>query len=314
VAKGRLSAGKAAKLHGLVTGSVDKGVFADADLVIEAVFEELSVKKRVFAEVESIVTPECVLATNTSSLSVTAMAADLAHPERVVGLHFFNPVAVLPLVEVVRAERTDDATLATAFAVGKQLKKSCVLVADAPAFVVNRVLSRFLCEVFAAVDAGTPVEVADGALDPLGLPMRPLALVQLIGAAVAHHVVETLHGAFPDRFPLSDNMARLAESGTPLVVDDAINPDLAGLLRTGDRPQTEEQVRVRALAALAEEIRLMLDEGVVTDPRDVDLCLIIGAGWPFHLGGITPYLDRMGISERVTGARFLPRGVASPPG
>ena len=126
-----------------------------------------------------------MLATNTSSLSVTAMAADLAHPERVVGLHFFNPVALMPLLEIVRAERTDDATLATAFAVGKELKKSCVLVKDAPAFVVNRLLTRFLGEVFAAVDAGTPLDVANAALDPLGLPMRPLALLQLVGPAVA---------------------------------------------------------------------------------------------------------------------------------
>ena len=114
----------------------------------------MSVKQQVFAEVEAIVSPECVLATNTSALSVTEMASKLEHPERVVGLHFFNPVAVLPLLEVVRAEQTDDASLATAFAVGKSLKKSCVLVADAPAFVVNRLLTRFLGEVTAAGRAG----------------------------------------------------------------------------------------------------------------------------------------------------------------
>jgi 3-hydroxyacyl-CoA dehydrogenase len=114
------------------------------------------VKKQVWAEVEKIVSPECVLGTNTSSLSVTAMAADLQHPERVVGLHFFNPVAVMPLLEVVRAERTDDAALATAFAVGKALKKSCVLVQDAPAFVVNRLLTRFLGEIFAAAETLLP--------------------------------------------------------------------------------------------------------------------------------------------------------------
>ncbi len=138
-----------------------------------------------------------MLATNTSSLSVTAKAADLKHPERVVGLHFFNPVAMMPLLEIVRAESTDDATLATAFAVGKALKKSCVLVKDAPAFVVNRLLTRFLGEVYAAVDAGTPLDVANEALDPLGLPMRPLALLQLVGPAVAQHVAETLHAAVP---------------------------------------------------------------------------------------------------------------------
>ena len=116
---------RANRLKALVTGTTDKEDFADADFVIEAVFEDLKVKQQVFAEVEPVVSDTCVLATNTSSLSVTEMATELAHPERVVGFHFFNPVAVMPLLEVVRAERTDDATLATAFAVGKALKKTC---------------------------------------------------------------------------------------------------------------------------------------------------------------------------------------------
>jgi 3-hydroxyacyl-CoA dehydrogenase/enoyl-CoA hydratase/carnithine racemase len=312
-ARGRLDGGKAAKLRGLVSGTVDKTAFADADLVVEAVFEDLAVKKQVWAEIEKIVTPECVLATNTSSLSVTAMAADLAHPERVVGLHFFNPVALMPLLEVVRARRTDDATLATAFAVGKALRKSCVLVKDAPAFVVNRLLTRFQGSVFGAIEAGTPIDVADAALDPLGLPMRPLALLELVGPAVAYHVAGILHEAFPDRFGVSENMGRIAESGQQLLIEGKVNPAVADMLSAGDTPRSPEQVRDDALTALTQEIRLMLDEGVVAEAQDVDLCLILGAGWPFHLGGVTPYLDRTGISERVTGRRFLPKGVASLP-
>ncbi|WP_435205987.1 3-hydroxyacyl-CoA dehydrogenase NAD-binding domain-containing protein [Micromonospora sp. bgisy143] len=313
VTKGRMDKGTAAKLYGLVSGTVDKSTFADADFVIEAVFEDLGVKKQVWAELEKIVSPEAVLATNTSSLSITEMAAELEHPERVVGFHFFNPVAVLPLLEIVRGERTDDATLATAFAVGKQLKKSSVLVKDAPAFVVNRLLTRFLGTVFAAVDAGTPLDVADSALDPLGLPMRPLALLQLVGPAVAYHVGGTLHAAYPDRYGVSENLKRIADSGQPLVVDDQVNAEVAKLLVVGDQPLTAEQVRQNALDALAQEIRLMLDEGVVAEAQDIDLCMILGAGWPFHLGGVTPYLDRTGTSERVTGRRFLPRGAASLP-
>jgi 3-hydroxyacyl-CoA dehydrogenase/enoyl-CoA hydratase/carnithine racemase len=304
VAKKRLSAGKAAKLHGLVSGGVDKALFADASLVVEAVFEDLALKKQIWADLEKIVSPECVLATNTSSLSVTAMAADLVHPERVVGLHFFNPVAVLPLLEVVRGARTDDVSLATAFAVGKGLRKSCVLVKDAPAFVVNRLLTRFLGEIFTAVDAGTPATVADTALDPLGLPMRPLALLSLVGPAVAYHVGATLHAAFPDRFAQSENLRRIAQAGVPVLVDDAVNPAILAQLEVGTSPVTPERVRTAALDALAGEIRLMLDEGVVAQPEDIDLCLILGAGWPFHLGGITPYLDREGISVRTTGRPF----------
>jgi 3-hydroxyacyl-CoA dehydrogenase len=308
-ARGRLDEGKAAKLTGLVSGTVDKSEFADADLVVEAVFEDLSVKKQVWAELEKIVTPTCVLATNTSSLSVTEMAADLEHPERVVGLHFFNPVAVMPLLEVVRAARTDEASLATAFAVGKELRKSSVLVKDAPAFVVNRLLTRFLGEIFAAVDAGTPPTVADAALDDLGLPMRPLTLLQLVGPAIGYHVGTTLHQAFPDRFAASDNLRAIAESGLPVLVDGALNP--AFTLTVGEAALTGPEVRERALTALAQEIRLMLDEGVVAQAQDIDLCMLLGAGWPFHLGGITPYLDRSGIAERVTGRRFLDRGIAS---
>jgi 3-hydroxyacyl-CoA dehydrogenase len=304
--RGRISADAAARLTGLVSGSLTKDAFADADFVIEAVFEETSVKQQVFAEVEAVVRPDCVLATNTSSLSVTEMAAGLAHPERVVGFHFFNPVAMMPLIEVIRAERTDDPTLATALAVGKGLKKDCVLVKDSPAFVVNRLLTRFLGEILASVDEGTAWEVAEHAPDPLGLPVSPFLLLQLVGPAVALHVGETLAAAYPDRFAVSPKLRALVEAGkTGLYqADFSVDESVVALLSGGDRPSTAEQVRERALEALAEEIRLMLDEGVVAAPEDIDLCMILGAGWPFHLGGITPYLDRTGIAEKVTGTRF----------
>ena len=315
--RGRVSADRANRLKGLVSGSLTKDAFADADFVIEAVFEDLAVKQQVLAEVEQHVSAECVLATNTSSLSITEMASQLQHPERVVGFHFFNPVAVLPLLEIVRAEETDDATLATAFATGKALKKSCVLVEDRPAFVVNRLLTRFLGEVTKAIDEGTPFAEADGALRPLGLPMTPLLLLALVGPAVALHVAETLHEAFPDRYYVSENLRRVVEARKASLIgpDGQVDPEVAALYVTtpGATAKTAEQVRAAAEDALAEEIGLMLDEGVVGEAQDVDLCMLLGAGWPFHLGGITPYLDRAGVSERVTGRRFLPAGTASLP-
>ncbi|MEV4084521.1 3-hydroxyacyl-CoA dehydrogenase NAD-binding domain-containing protein [Nonomuraea fuscirosea] len=309
--KGRVSQDQANRLKSLVSGSLTKDAFADADFVIEAVFEDLAVKKQVFAEVEAVVPAECVLATNTSSLSLTEMGAGLAHPERLVGFHFFNPVAVMPLLEIIRGAATDDATLATAFAVGKALKKSSVLVKDAPAFVVNRLLTCFMGEVVAAVDEGTPLETAEHALDGLGLPMTPFALLQLVGPAVGLHVAETLHEAFPDRFGVSENMAKLVASGKPGVYrpDFTLDPEAVALFAGGSSPSTAEEVRARVLAALAREIRVMLDEGVVAAAQDIDLCMILGAGWPFHLGGITPYLDRSGVAE----PRFLAPGVASLP-
>ena len=313
--RGRISPDTARRLTEQVSGSVSTDALADADLVIEAVFEEMKVKQQVFAELEQVVAPTAVLATNTSSLSVSEMSASLQHPERVVGMHFFNPVAVMPLLEVVRAEHTDDASLATAFSVGATLKKSCVLVTDAPAFVVNRLLTRFLGEVTAAVDEGTPIEVADEALAPLGLPMAPFVLLQLVGPAIALHTAETLHEAFPDRFAVSDNLRRLVAAGKSGIYSwdngQRVDPDVTALFEQGDRPSRPDEVRERALVALAQEIRLMLDEGVVAAPQDVDLCLLLGAGWPFHLGGITPYLDRTGVSERATGRRFLPPGLAA---
>ncbi len=319
LAKGRMDADKANRIKALVTGSVDKAVFADADFIIEAVFENMQVKKKVFAELEGIIGDEAVLATNTSSLSISEMASELRHPERVVGFHFFNPVAILPLLEIVRGQRTDDPTLATAFAVSKELKKNSVLCSDSPAFVVNRLLTRFLGEVFATVDEGTPIEVADRALEPLGLPMSPFVLLQFVGVAVAHHVSETLHAAYPDRFGVSDNLARLVEAGKPGVYtwnangEQSVDPEVLALIKVGDSVLTEEQVRQRALNAVAQEARQMLDEGVVAEAQDIDLCMILGAGWPFHLGGITPYLDRTGCAEKATGKRFLPPGVASLP-
>ena len=281
-ARGRIPPDAAARLTALVTGSLTKDAFADADFVIEAVFEEMAVKQRVFAEVEAAVRPDCVLATNTSSLSVTEMAARLAHPERVVGFHFFNPVAMMPLIEVARAARTDEISVATALAVGQALKKNCVLVKDSPAFVVNRLLTRFLGEVIGCVDEGTPFDIAEHATDPLGLPMPPFLLLQLVGPAVALHVAETLHAAYPARFAISPKLRALVESGHAAIYgpDLSIDRAVATLLEGGDHPSTADQVRERALEALAEEIALMLEEAVVAAPEDIDLCMILGAGWP----------------------------------
>ena len=313
----RMSPDEANRLRALLSGTTDQADFAGCDLVIEAVYEDLSVKQQVFGELVQHVSDTCVLATNTSSLSVTAMASDLAHPERVVGLHFFNPVAVMPLLEVVRAERTNEATLATAFKVAKELKKSAVLVKDAAGFVFNRLLIRMMAEVIQAVDEGTPIPVADGALRPLALPMPPFVLMQLVGPAVTLHVTQTLHDAFGERFPVSPNLKALVGAGKRSVYDwtaegkPYVSAETQALLTVGDRPSTADQVRLRALSAMAEEIALMLSQGVVAAPMDIDLCMILGGGWPFHLGGITPYLDREGISEKVVGHTFLPAGVAS---
>ena len=317
VEKKRITDEMSRRLKSLIHGTVDKKAYAGCDFIIEAIFEELSLKQTLFKELESIVGEECILASNTSSLSVQKMADGLKHPERVIGFHFFNPVAVMPLLEVARTTHTDDPSTATAIAVGKELKKTMVIVKDAPAFVVNRLLTRFMGEVTDAMDEGTPWDVADAAMRPLGFPMTSLELLGLVGPGVALHVAETLHHNLGDRYRISPTMQRFVEKGVrTFFIKDADgkqipNPAALALIEKGTSASTSEAVRLRALKALAQEARMMLDEGVVATPAEIDICMLLGAGWPLHLGGILPYLDREGISEEVTGQRFHPAGVAS---
>jgi 3-hydroxyacyl-CoA dehydrogenase/enoyl-CoA hydratase/carnithine racemase len=294
VAKGRYDEGKGRFLRSLVSGGTSYDAFAGCDLVLEAVFEELDVKKQVFAELEDVVSEECILATNTSSLSVTEMAADLRAPSRVLGLHFFNPVALMPLLEIVRAQETDDATLSTAFDVATRLRKRPVLVADAPGFVVNRVLTRMTRVIMDAIEHGTPVEDVDEAVMSLGMPMAPSVLLAMVGPRVANHVLETMHEAFPERFPLSPTLANYAAGNDEVAIVD-------------HDPWTREEIVERVLEAVADEIHRLLEEGVVAAAADVDTCLLLGAGWPFFLGGITKHLDQIGISEQLFGHTFTER-------
>jgi 3-hydroxyacyl-CoA dehydrogenase/enoyl-CoA hydratase/carnithine racemase len=309
LAKNRIGSDDAGRVRALVSGSTDPAAFADADWVIEAVFEELSVKQEVFAKFEKIIPETAILATNTSSLSVKEIGSKLAHPERLVGFHFFNPVAVMPLIEVVRAPLTNDATLATAMNVAKLLKKTAVITADTPGFVVNRLLAKLLGEAMHAVDTGTPFEVVEAALDSFGMPMGPFELLDLVGLKVGAHVLDTHHAAFPERFFRSDNLHALAEAGVLLTRDKKGNitgfDDKAkALVAGGSSPMTGEQLNTRVEDGLADEIARMLHDKVVGYPEDIDLCMIMGAGWPFQTGGITPYLDRVGASKRVNKKLF----------
>lgn len=319
VEKKRMSAESASRLALLISGSCDQNTFAGCDFIIEAIFEELSLKQELFKKLEMIVSPECVLATNTSSLSVERMSEGLKNPERVVGFHFFNPVAIMPLLEVARTSKTDDATTATAISVGKELKKTMIICKDAPGFVVNRLLTRFMGEITDAVDEGTSPEVADNAMRSIGFPMSPFQLLDLVGPGVALHVSETLHANLGDRYRISPTMAAMVKQGVRnfyVKNEDGsfgANPAALALIHKGDTPSTAEKVRSRALTALAVEARMMLDEGVVSTAAEIDLCMLMGAGWPMHLGGILPYLDREGISEAACGQRFHPKAVASLP-
>ncbi len=312
--KGRISQDESNRLNALVTGSTDKADFADCDWIIEAVFEELGIKQEVFAEIEKHVSDTAVLATNTSSLSVEQIGSKLKHPERLVGFHFFNPVAVMPLVEVVKTPKTDDETLSTAMVVAAKLYKNAVITTDTPGFVVNRILAKLLGEAMHAVDTGTPMEVVNNAIKPFGLPMTPFELLELVGLTVGAHVLDTHHAAFPDRFFESKNLHALAKHGKIFDRDGkgkitgfdkkALEIVSGGTGSDKKQAMTGEALLKRVEDGLADEIHRMLEDGVVAAAEDIDLCLIFGAGWPFQMGGVTPYLDRVGASERVFGSTF----------
>ncbi len=320
-AKGRLDGDSANKLRSLVTGTTDKSLYADCDFVIEAVFEEVGVKQQVFGEIEKFVADDAILATNTSSLSVEEIGATLAHPERLVGFHFFNPVAVMPLIEIVKTPQTNEQALSTAFVVAKGLGKNAILTADAPGFVVNRLLAKVMGEAARAVYEGTPIDKVEKAFAPLGLPMGPFQLIDLVGWKVAAHVQDTMVRAFPERFYANDNFHELA------ALDAVVEKDKGGRVTgwtkaaekvikpaVGKTPVDEATILRRVQDGLAQEIKIMLDEGVVPEVEDIDLALILGAGWPFIDGGASVYLDREGASERAFGDSFhhpIIRGIAN---
>jgi 3-hydroxyacyl-CoA dehydrogenase len=219
-------------------------------------------------------------------------------------------VAVMPLVEVVRAEQSSDEAIATAMEVAKRLKKTAVITADAAGFVVNRLLGYLLGEAMRAVDEGASFERVADAIAPLGLPMNPFDLLELVGLKVGAHVLDSMHAFNAERFYASENLHRLAEYGKLIERDGKGNIkgydkkaiEIVGNAAGGGR--TAEEIFESVNVGLAREVKLMLDEGVVHSAQDIDLCMIMGAGWPFHLGGLTPYLDRSGSSEKAFGATF----------
>lgn len=311
--KGRIDGDEANRLKALVTGTTSKADFADCDWVIEAVFEELGVKQDVFADVEQYIADDAILATNTSSLSVEQIGAKLKHPERLVGFHFFNPVAVMPLIEVVNTPQTTEVALSTAMVTAAKLRKNAVITTDTPGFVVNRILAKVLGEAMHAVEQGTSFDTVVEAIRPFGLPMDPFVLLELVGLKVGAHVLDTHHAAFPDRFFESPALHELAEHGHIFEKDGKGNnkgydPKALAIVTKhvpdGATPITAEALRTRLEDGLADEIHRMLEGKVVAAADDIDLCMILGAGYPFQMGGVTPYLDRVGASERVFGDTF----------
>ena len=304
-----------------------------ADFAMEAVVEDLDVKRRVFAELEVRLRPDAVLATNTSSLSVDALAVGLARPERLCGFHFFNPVHRMPLVEVVRGVRTSDETLVTAVAFARRLGKTPVVVRDAPGFVVNRILMPYLREAMSLVEEGFAIVDVDAAMRRFGMPMGPFEVVDEVGLDVAQKVSGVLSRAFPDRMSSSAAIDKLVAAGRlgrkngrgfyrhrgrKREPDPAVR-SLLGLHRRR-RPPGPDALAERMVLAMINEAVFVLEQGVVEDAGKIDLAMIFGAGFPPFRGGLLRYADTVGLARveaRLSalraekGERFAPAAMLS---
>ena len=264
------------------------------DLVIEAAVERLDIKQKVFADLSTRVRPDTILATNTSALPIHELAGVVSHPERLVGLHFFNPVHRMPLVEVVRTTTTSDETLATAVAFVRSLGKLPVVVRDSPGFLVNRILMPYLVEAAKIFERGGDPKVIDDAMLDFGMPMGPLRLLDEVGLDVSAHVARTLADAFPDRMGVPDLLRRLIDqgqlgrkSGAGFYIYDRneISPNPAALaLRTGNQP-TPADVATQLAHSMSEEARLCLNERIAETADDIDLAMVLGTGYAPFRGG-----------------------------
>ena len=281
-----------------------------ADLAIEAVVEDLEIKRRVFAELEVRMRPDALLATNTSSLSVDAIAAGLQRPERFCGFHFFNPVHRMPLVEVVRGARTSDDALVRAVGFARALGKTPVVVRDAPGFVVNRLLMPYLREAMYLLEEGYALRDVDGAMRRFGMPMGPFEVLDEVGLDVAQKVAAVLTAAFPDRMSPAPALDRLVAAGRLGRKSGAgfyrhaggrraPEPRLAELLGLRRQPRAGNPAMLgeRMALAMVNEGALALDDGVVDSADAIDVAMIFGAGFPPFRGGPMRWADSIGLKQ-----------------
>jgi 3-hydroxyacyl-CoA dehydrogenase/enoyl-CoA hydratase/3-hydroxybutyryl-CoA epimerase len=325
--RGRLGPREVDARMARISASMDYTGFGLCDLVVEAVVENLDIKRRVLGELEAQVKPDCVLATNTSSLSIAALADGLRRPERVVGMHFFNPVHRMPLVEIVLGPRTAPETVARTLALARQMGKTPVVVQDGPGFLVNRVLAPYLNESGWMFDAGADPQAVDRACRKFGMPMGPFELLDEIGADVAHKVGDVLHAGLGDRLAPSPLAARLHEAGrlgkktqrgVYVYAGRKRRPDVDAWrrLRSGaggaTTPVDDAEVIDRLLLLMINEATRCLDEGIAACAEDVDLALVFGIGFPPFRGGLLQYVQTRGLAplverSRELEARFGPR-------
>jgi 3-hydroxyacyl-CoA dehydrogenase/enoyl-CoA hydratase/3-hydroxybutyryl-CoA epimerase len=329
VQRRRLDTRSAKQMMERISPTLDYSGFGALDLVVEAVIEKMEVKKAVLRETEQAVAADCVLTTNTSSLSVTEMQSALQRPEDFCGMHFFNPVNRMPLVEIIRGERSSDVSVATVFALTRRLDKTPVIVKDGPGFLVNRILAPYLNEAGWLLVDGARIEEIDRALRHFGMPMGPLRLLDEIGLDVARHAATVMYDAFGERLKPAAPLAALGstqrlgrknkrgfyryEGGKQQVVDESIYFELG--LTAPRRTLGEDTIVARSVYAMINEAARILADGVVAAPGDVDLGMIMGTGFPPFRGGLLRHADSVGLPRvlerleqlaREQGERFQP--------
>ncbi len=331
VRRGRTSRREANRRMDAIAPALDYSGFGSVDVVIEAIVERMDVKKSVLRDVEERVRADCVLASNTSSLSITEMQSALERPARFCGMHFFNPVHRMPLVELIRGRDTGDEALAAVFALARRLGKTPVIVNDGPGFLVNRILSPYLNEAGHLLQEGASVESVDRALLDFGMPMGPFRLLDEIGLDVSRHAGAVLFEELGERMRPAPALAAL--EGTGLLgrkggrgfyvyeqdkqksVHREIYARLAPIVPAVRTAFPAEHIRTRTILAMVNEAARVLEDGIAASPGDVDLAMITGTGFPPFRGGLLRYADDVGVAAiftrltdlaRALGARFEP--------
>ena len=316
------------KMHS-VTGTVDYTGFNKNELIIEAISENLSLKKQVFSEVEKVVSPETIICSNTSTLSISVMNKDMKHPERLVGVHFFNPVNRMPLVEVIPSDVTSSQAVVTAMALLKKLGKTPILVKDCPGFLVNRILTPYLVEATWLFEEGGDVEEIDKVFTKFGMPMGPFTLFDEVGIDVAYKVATLLEGAYGERMKAASIAKNVYDkkffgkkTGAGFYIHKGKKPVLnqaAVSLRkassTSNFKLKDKEILERVLFSMVNEAARCLEEKVVETPAYVDMATVMGTGFPPFHGGVLKYADEIGvdyITDRLKeftskyGPRFTP--------
>jgi len=328
VEKHRLSSEERDQMLAGITPTIEYEKLQDCDLVIEAVLEDMKVKQEVLQKLENTIKKPFIFATNTSSLSVNELAKAAKNPANVVGIHFFNPVHKMPLVEIVKADATSDETLAAAKQFALKLGKTTVTVADAPGFVVNRILAPYLREAMILLEAGVNPELIDKAMTSFGMPMGPFTLMDEVGLDIGAKVTHVLHAALGERMSPPSIMSKLEhlkllgkKGGKGFFLYDEkgkkaqFNPDVAAAIEVPKKVIGPGVIQDRLILIMINEAARCLEEGVIKDPAQLDLALVMGIGFPPFRGGILRYADQIGIKivhqklaflSKVAGENYVP--------